>query len=188
MGMDYRTSPLPRLAALILMLAACSTPDSGSEIPGCECVPDEPPQMGWDVEPSLPTCGEELCPIVNASGSEFEGTNFTLTNPEALECALMALRDRSPGIVRWTWEENGGQFSDTGYILVQPEGTGVHRNWGAEDLAWVVREARAGELPSAQYYDDCLAEADAEARFRCLRKVVIEEPTICDEAWSTESI
>jgi hypothetical protein len=177
----------PRLAAFTLILVACPGP-AGSDVPeGCECIPDDD-ATGYDwAPPSWPTCGEDLCATVDASGNEYDG-EFMLTNPEALDCALMALRDRSPGIVRWSWEENGGQFSDFGYILVQPEGTVVHRRWGAEDLGWDVSDAQAGELPSAQYYDDCLAQPDALVRFDCLRDLASAQTTVCDEGWSNTSI
>lgn len=90
--------------------------------------------------------------------------------------------------MQWSWWENGGQYSETGYIVIQPEGTGVHRSWGAQDLAWEVSDARRGELPSAQHYEDCLIQSDDLARFDCLRDPVITEPTICDEGWLAESI
>jgi hypothetical protein len=128
-----------------------------------------------------------LCATVEASGGVYEA-GFVVSNPEALDCALMALRDRSPGIVRWSWSENGGQFSDEGYILVQPEGTAVHRSWGANDLSWEASDARAGELPSAQHYEDCLAQTDTLARFDCLRELTITQPTICDEGWQDPGI
>jgi hypothetical protein len=124
-----------------------------------------------------------LCATVEASGGVYEAGGFVVSNPEALDCALMALRDRSPGIVRWSWSENGGQFSDEGYILVQPEGTAVHRSWGANDLSWETSDAQAGELPSAQHYEDCLAQTDTLVRFDCLRELAITQPTICDEGW-----
>jgi hypothetical protein len=170
-----------------VLLTACPASAGSDDVPeGCECILDDTTEQEW-AEPSLPTCGEDLCATVEASGSEFEG-NFVLTNPEALDCALMALRDRSPGLVRWSWQENGGQFSDFGYILVQPEGTVVHRRWGAEDLGWEVSDAQAGELASAQHYDDCLAQTDVLVRFDCLRDLALAPVTVCDEGWTSSSI
>jgi hypothetical protein len=181
---------IPCLAPALFMalsLVACEDVEKG-----CDCIPDDAPsgsESSWTA-PSGPTCGKELCAIVQASEGELENeeSGFMLVNPDALECALEALRDRSPGIVRWTWSDEYGQYSEDGYILVQPEGTAVHRSWGAQDLSWVAEDARAGELPDAQYYDDCLAQPDAQVRFDCLRDVVIEEPTICDEGWWISSI
>jgi hypothetical protein len=177
-----------RLAALTLVLAACPA-DGGTKV--CDCIPDDTQQdayadQDWD-EPSSPTCGEDLCATVEATDSENAG-EIMLTNPEALDCALMALRDRSPGLVRWSWSESYGQYTDTGYILVRSDGSAVHRSWGAQDLSWVADDARAGELPSAQYYDDCLTQTDVGARFDCLRNVELAEPTVCDAGWTISSI
>jgi hypothetical protein len=180
-----------RLAALTLLLAACPA-DGGTKV--CECIPDDSQQdtdadEDWD-EPSSPTCGEDLCATVEATSDDDseDSTLIMISNPEALDCALMALRDRKPGLVRWSWSDSIGQFSDTGYILVRIDGTAVHRRWGEEDLSWVADDARAGELPSAQYYDDCLANTDAGARFDCLRNVELAEPTVCDAGWTISSI
>lgn len=181
------------LAGLVLLLSACSAPgatnetetdtETGAEVPeGCECVVDEATEASG---PWWPTCGEELCDIVDVESSEFDGS-FTLANPEALDCSLMALRDRSPGVVRWSWNQDGGQYTNIGYILVHPEGTAVRRNWGADDLSWTMEDALAGELPSAQHYDDCLAEPNEAIRFRCLRDTSITD-AICVYGWTTSN-
>lgn len=150
----------------------------------CACIVDDP--EGGPL--SQPICGEELCPVVNAEppgcDTGCEPFEFTVTNPEALECALKALRDRTPGIVRWSWSENGGQFSDSGYVLIRGDGVAIRRGWGAHDICYVVGEARSGLMPDACAFAQCLAVASDELRFDCLRKFPLAPPSgSCDDGW-----
>lgn len=185
----------PRFAAgLVLWLSACSAPgattesetetETGADVPeGCECIIDETSEASG---PWWPTCGEELCDIVNFESSE--SGDFILMNPEALDCALMALRDRSPGVVRWSWNREYGQYTDIGYVLVHPEGTAARRSWGAQDLSWTMDDALAGELPSAQHYDDCLADSSPAVRFGCLANTSIPNATVCAYGWTRSNL
>lgn len=151
----------------------------------CACIPDDPEEGDWGDAASLPTCGETLCPVVDGAES-FD--LFVLGTPDALTCALTALRDRTPGVIRWTWTENGGQFSDDGYVLIQADGTGVRRSWGASDLSYGVSEALHGALPVTAMFEACMMEVSDWTRFRCLMDVDIGAPTVvCDEGWGAEA-
>ena len=110
-----------------------------------------------------------------------------LKSPEALTCALTALRDRTPGIIRWSFSDAGGQNSDAGYILIGDDGTAIRRRWGAEDLAYVVSDALYGRVPEPSAFEQCLAAGSAELRFDCMREFPLGSPIVtCDDGWSDD--
>ncbi len=164
-----------------------------TEGPVCACILDDQ-EGGWGDAPSLPTCGETLCPIVQAK-EEFDcfpdcgpDGGLMLANPEALVCALTALRDRTPGIVRWNWSKFGGQYSYNGYVLIRDDGMAVRRFWGAADLDYVVGDALFGTMPEACAFAQCLAASSAMVRFDCLQKFPLEPPLgQCDDGWTVYS-
>lgn len=165
--------------------------DTGTEtgtdgIPGCECIVDEddenPPEA-----PSLPTCGESVCPEVMAAEAGDGGSgSLEVSNPEALTCALTALRDRTPGIVTWDWSDAIGQFQDDGYILIMADGTAVRRNYGWQDLSYIASDAELGPLEAPEHYTECLANASPQAQFDCLTANLAATAT-CDEGFLYDS-
>ena len=152
--------------------------DTAGTIPGCECISDE------EQDVSLPACGEQLCGDVRGS---CEGTcgdwPLELASPDALECALTALRDRTPGLYTWTWSANGGQYSEDGYVLINADGSAVHRKWGWSDMLFEASPAALGELPPAEHFDACLADPDDLARFDCLRAELDSTQAVCNGGW-----
>lgn len=159
--------------------------DTNGTLPGCECIPDDDPGVDTTAAPSLPACGEPTCPGVSlvCEGSCGDGLPMELDDPAALECALTALRDRTPGHVTWTLSEHTGQFDDAGYVLVNADGTAVRRNWGWQDLTYEVTDAVLGELPPPEDFDACLADPDDVARFICLRSTLQSMQGVCDDGW-----
>lgn len=163
-----------------------SSSDTGGPVGSCECIIVDDDES--NASPSLPTCGEALCPVVQA-GCDSEcgpGEPFVLADPVALECALTALRDRTFGVVRWSHDENGGQYSDDGYILIREDGSAVRRSWYNEDKSCGANDAIAGSLVEAGDYDACIAlvDDDEEAAFDCMRQLLAEADVTCDEGWS----
>ena len=158
--------------------------DTGPDpIAGCECIPDDTSEGSPDA-PSDPTCGEPLCPTVSLTCKGYCSDGpVVLEDPAALECALLALRDRTPGLVEWSSHENGGQYSDHGYVLVNADGVAVRRNWGWSDLYYQTSAAILGALPPPEDFDACLAEPDDLARFQCLRGQLSTQIAVCDEGW-----
>jgi hypothetical protein len=178
-----------RSIATVITLTLCVTPlltgcpaESGNEIPGCGCIEDEddadPPESS-----SYPTCGDEICPEVSAACDGYCETPLVVSNPDALTCALIALRDRTPGVVRWTASEYSGQFVDDGYLLIREDGTAVRRNFGLQDLSYIAEDALLGPLKDPGYFDACLAQAEDDARFACLRFGLESQTRVCDEGW-----
>jgi hypothetical protein len=166
-----------------------TTTDTGG--PVCPCIRDDDKSEMF--EPNQPLCGEELCPTLNVTNGyiceiAFMGDDIGLTNPEALACALTALRDRTPGLVRWNCMSDGGQFEDYGYVLIGDDGTAIRRNWGWLDASYRASDALQGALPDPGVFEACLAESDEALRFECLRRFMIGEPhLVCDEGWEHHS-
>jgi hypothetical protein len=159
--------------------------DTNGQVPGCECILDQDP-MGGMAGPADPVCGEALCPVVSGACAPSYcelGDPYTLDDPAALECALTALRDRTPGIVTWDHTEGRGILTDHGYILIKEDGTAVRRNWTREDLSFRVSDAVLGELPPLESFDACLAEPDDLARFNCMRAELETPNDVCDGGW-----
>lgn len=157
--------------------ADTSTTDTGDGME-CECIAEQP-----DYEaPMMPVCGEILCGSVREVDGQ-EGVP-ELATPDELACALTALRDRTPGIVTWSSTFNGGQFSQTGYVLIYANGEAVRREWGANDLSYDVDPALRFQLHDAAYYDACLANPDDSARYYCLREYANPSIAECEAGWS----
>ncbi len=148
----------------------------------CACIVDDPEGgPGW---PSDPLCGEALCPKVLAVKTMF-CRQLMVMNPDALTCALTALRDRTPGVVRWSWEQDGGQFSDGGYVLINADGTAIRRHSAAMDLDFEVFDADWGTMPNACTFEMCLAAGSEELRFECLSNFPLAAPHVtCDLGWA----
>jgi hypothetical protein len=147
--------------------------DTGPDATPCECIPDD--DFDRVDTPSAPTCGETLCPTIEV------GDDDVVMNPEAVDCALMALRDRTPGIITWHYSINAGQYSDTGYLLIVEDGRAIQRWWGAEDKSYTIDAALLGELQTAAYFDDCLAEPEAIMRYHCVRSELAAIDVVCHE-------
>jgi len=160
-------------------------------VPGCECIPqqDEDPENSI-VRPLPPTCGESLCAEVVAdceNGGKDNvclGPPFTLEDPAALECALTALRDRTPGRLDWDYTANQGVVDQDGYILILEDGRAVRRSWSLYDLDFEAGDAELGELTDAAVFDACLVEPDDIARFDCMRSALASVTAVCNEGWS----
>lgn len=166
--------------------AASTESGTGGGLPGCACILDEEP-ADLDAPPAPPTCGEPSCPLVSGACADSYcdvDVPFVLADPAALTCALSALRDRTRGIVTWSFSEGAGIHHDDGYVLVNPDGTAVRRSWSREDLSFQVSDAVVGDLPPPSFYETCLAEADDLTRFDCLRAALASPSGVCDEGWS----
>lgn len=186
-----------RTFLLILALSSCISlpflaitgcdPEDDAEGKGCDCIVDEddanPPSA-----PSGPTCGESLCPTVSASCDGYCESPLTVADPDALTCALTALRDRTPGIVGWSATLYEGQFQASGYLLIHEDGTAVRRGYGPQDLTYVAEDAVLGTLQPPEHYDACLTEPDEEARFECLRGELMSQTEVCDSGWSKDTL
>jgi len=181
-----RLLPAACSLALLLSLSAC-TDDAGpptDTAAACECIRDD--QGAHSEIPSAPTCGEGPCPTVLGSCRSCEDVPplELSVDTAALECALVALRDRTPGLITWRWDIESGYGTDEGYLLVREDGTTVRRIWEGLDLGFQASDAVFGELPPPEVFDACLAEPDDQDRFDCLRLELETQHGVCDEGWS----
>lgn len=169
--------------AIVLSTSLLLAGLSGCQDRGCDCIPKQ--SSGW--YPEGPTCGESLCPTVIARGGEHSSyeIEFELETPEALECALNAVRDRTPGIINYDWDYDIGQFTKSGYILIDEDGTAVFRSWSNNDLSFDVSDAAVRELKPAESYARCLDDPSAEARLECLITPGLVVET-CAGGWSED--
>ncbi len=104
--------------------------------------------------------------------------------PEALTCVLTALRDRTPGVVRWS-ASAGDESTNDGYVLILGGDAAIKRYWGFQDLTYEVYDAQYGELPPPAAFDTCLAAELAWERASCLFSLGLIPPfVVCDEGWS----
>lgn len=162
---------------------ATTDTDTAGEL-ACSCIADDPPEE-W---PSYPTCGEDLCAKIQADspqGTTCYYKNLTVMDDAAVECALTALRDRTPGLLRWACNDDTAQVDESGYILILADGNAIRRTWGQEDLQLAASDALSGAMPDPSVFTDCLAMATSQERYECLTSFELGAPTqICDEAWS----
>ena len=159
---------------------------TGEQPPGCECVVDDPGVEDVPTPPSPLICGDDLCPMLVAN-YDFDLNDYALENPEDLECVLTALRDRTPGVIRWV-DDDGGQFTDYGYILIAEDGGAIRRNWGAQDLSYVVSPAELGSLHLPMVYEDCLVLDMDMDKYFCAKQHLASVDLVCDEGWEYTSI
>lgn len=163
-----------------------SSESTNGSIPGCECITnqDEDGDGQDNLGPLLPTCGVELCDNVDAcigEGCELPKTEFAVDSA-ALECALMALRDQSPGLLMWSITDLPG-YTDFGYLLINDDGSAVRRDSRREDQSTNTDDAILGTPPTSAFYDACLAETDEQVRFECVRAELESFAATCDEAF-----
>jgi hypothetical protein len=158
----------------------------GCEKSGCDCIPEQSQGgNGWGDGPADPTCGENLCPLIVArGGGEISPSEFELDTPDAVECALEALRDRTPGFITYDWDTDFGQYTTSGYILIDADGTAIYRSWGNRDLSFDVGDAVMRELQPVESYAQCLEETDARARLQCVLTSTGTEIETCASGWS----
>lgn len=159
--------------------------DTSGSVLSCPCILDEEP-TDPNVPPAAPICDDASCPrVVGSCGDTYcaLGGVFELADPTALECALVALRDRTPGLLEWSFSEGLGIHNEDGYLVVDADGTAIRRHWDREDLNFAVSDAVLGPLPAAAVFDACLAEPDARIRFDCLRAELEQPQGTCDEGW-----
>ena len=138
-----------------------------------------------ETESSLPDCGDEqLCPTIVATIGPLD--EVVIENPADLDCALEALRDRTPGLLSWDKQNFDGD--DEGYVLIQADGMVIRRNWGLQDLAWIVSDSELGAPLASGEFEACLIEPDLEARLNCVRRPLESASLVCDEGWGIDVI
>lgn len=162
-------------------------PGSGSSSTG-PTAPDVP-------ESELCSCnGSPGCGVVTSCENFVVACEWEPCDPEmwwavddepALECAIQALRDRRPGSVTWTviFGFDAGTAEEV-ILDIRDDGTAVYR-------PTYPRRCRRGPgthltLEDVSYFEGCLAEPDALARFTCLNEGFVEALAVCGEEVAIE--
>jgi hypothetical protein len=180
------------LSTLICCVAACSgdgkpqtETESDTEATGgttaveaegaCECDPE--------VEEG---CGPQVCPVAFLHCEQ--GCAVTSQGDEEIEhmdCALAALRDRTPGFVAWVFtQDEDPSWSWTGVRIFADGSAAILRRvtgpcQAEDDPIAVTGPDETILLKDAAYFDGCLAEADPLERFRCLQEPVRTALSAC---------
>lgn len=147
--------------------------------------------LGCDADSACVSCpggGCELtCPIDNAlcdtvefpsSGGFWGSPPLSVDNPDAWQCTMAALRDGTPGIVAWDWDQSGtmGQRVTQTRIVITADrraivfdttstsggtpGPGVDLD-GSSAVGPVV-------LPASDVFADCMTRSNVEDAFTCI--------------------
>ena len=168
-----------------LTLAACESSTDPEEVQrSCPCIPVSDDDDRMSSTPAMPDCGSELCPVIRLSLGGVD--EYMFNNPEAIDCALEALRDGTPGLLRWQQQNDDGNTD--GYLLIQDDGTLVRRTWGLQDLAWVIDEALLGDSRPSSDFEACLANPDTTSRYDCVRNAQTSTSLTCDTGWIVDVI
>lgn len=156
------------------------------EAPTCACL------IGFDnlgcgeVElPSLAPCGPALCDEVSSYSNEFSDS---LKNPDALICALEALRDRTPGVIRWKndADPDSTAYGGLGFTVIHADGTAVMGEWYWNFRCCGGNRITHDTLKDPAEFTKCLNSSDTWTRLHCVKDPVkgitievCEEGDIC---------
>lgn len=156
----------------------------------CECIVDEPHGPVSSAEPMLPTCGELLCDPIEITGCAddqvCDAGPVVIENPEAMRCALLALRDRTPGLIVWQSDSVRGPM--TGYHLILDDETVISRNWGLHYGVYFATAATRRAAVHQFHYADCMAQEDPQQQVFCMAGGEAEIEEVCDEGWARDEV
>lgn len=109
------------------------------------------------------------CPI--PTGGTGTAGAITVSDAAALDCILTALRDGTPGLVAWSFEdmENAGKFRhETSQIIREGRSVfDISDDWVGADAT--LSDLTLAPLKPAADFDTCLAEIDIKAKALCLK-------------------
>ncbi|MDC0670841.1 hypothetical protein [Nannocystis radixulma] len=101
-----------------------------------------------------------------------------IQNPEALECALTALRNRTPGQIRviYPWGEPEPDGPQEWLFLYLRDDGSVFEQSGANADDVYTSELVRRSLQPPEVFEQCLLEADPFIQLECIEKVSFGEP------------
>ncbi|WAS95450.1 hypothetical protein [Nannocystis punicea] len=144
--------------------------------PACACLADEA------------TCGAELCAGAGLNCEETCPDDQPVEDEAALQCALEALRDRTPGRISWYYREFFGQWAYNTQVYIQADGNAIVTQSGGMDLCDYSGPDTRHSLEEPAYFEACLALATSRERYDCLTEGLADELVVCvPEAQSCES-
>jgi hypothetical protein len=150
--------------------ASTTDPSTGEAPPADVCGCDGPPCDTWQCDPVELGCEiDESC-----DPKLWWGINDEIY----LDCTLEALRDRTPGRLRWSLTLGFDvPTAEEVSVTIRYDGT-ILRN--VESAQACTRGPNThSTLKDASYFAGCLAEPDARARFLCMREAVLADVAEC---------
>ncbi|MEZ4384729.1 MAG: hypothetical protein R3A79_25595, partial [Nannocystaceae bacterium] len=103
------------------------------------------------------------------------------SDAEAAECALIALRDRTPGLIEWR-----GLYTDlrerSGYTLIRADGSLLTRAWIDYDGEPLPDAAKAGEPQAADIFEACRSRTSTGEKVLYVADALDTEAILCDDA------
>lgn len=193
---EHRPMPACRSAvyAVVALLVGCGPPkgdatETGDDSPEpCSCRPDDcyygsvskcPPEPLFCEARSLfgalgecsvlegPCAGvTEACKPGHDCVTESDPSSRTYSE-EGLECALLQLRDRTPGTLIWSAEANV-HFAQRHVLYLLDDGRAFVHGCYSQDFGAGYDAPSEAVLASPSYFDGCLAEVEAYARWECM--------------------
>lgn len=142
--------------------------DETGELPPCETEIDELSQPDVDVlfDCALPSPCADVS--LNTSGSETGGGDpDTFTDEAAVACVVSAFKAGEPAQVVLDHATYISDWTETVFILDATHAV-AHGSWWYDSPGGTWRKERQ-LLQSPEYFDGCLAEADASVVFECLK-------------------
>ena len=138
-------------------------------------------------------CGEQLCSTVQAYESSGDGDGDAeplepgqgelFVDGARLDCALEALRDRTPGRLSWDYTPSGLLGSIQGEVCIDEAGGIRHQTTTYDDLDINHSAVVYGEPKSPEQYANCLDPSTSpRARLDCLMAEPVEIERTCEEA------
>lgn len=143
-----------------------STTTGGELDPACQCV-------------DAGGCSAKLCDDVGLHCEQDCPADHPVDDEAALQCALEALRDRTPGKIGWVVATDFGQFSSSTDVFISGDGHALVRRSGDADLCSYTGPDSAHALADAAYFTGCLALASGRERWDCMLDDVLAELATC---------
>jgi len=125
-------------------------------------------------------CGPSLCPSVTAKCDI--DCELPPSAEADLQCALEALRDRTPGRIGWSGDYPGiGDWSTA--VAILSDGTARRDSTMDGGLCVQSGPVTHDTLKEPAYFEGCLAEPDLQERFACARAAFADTLAVCEAAY-----
>lgn len=111
-------------------------------------------------------CGWGPCGAIEFSVSDDGRPVLDLT---ALDCSLQALRDGTPALLSFHQSLDRGYSGSGGFLKIGAGRTALTRTWDWDDFSFHEEGLVVTALRDPAYFESCMAEPAADARFECMK-------------------
>lgn len=135
-------------------------------------MPDLAPECACINEWGELTCGPELCPTITGDCTGNIGDSDDCHGEwsyaeAALDCAIAAARDGTPGTIRWAFSPNSGFSSHIGFLHIVGERRAIRQDVDWFDLVGDVSDTDLWQLKDPAYFQGCIDLPTVCARLDC---------------------